>query len=62
MAIDLDDVLEGLTSLPELGPWIKILITLKQAFGDDPDAALKGIRKMELDLRDARDKRMGLDD
>ena len=62
MAIDVDDVLEMLTALPEVGPWIKILITLKDAFGGDPDAALKSIRKMELDLRDARDKRMGLDD
>lgn len=62
MKVDLDDILKGLTSIPELGPWIKILIMLKDAFSGDADEALKSIRKMELDLRSARDRRMGLDD
>ena len=57
-----DTFLEMLTTIPTVGPWIKMLITLKDAVGGDPEKALKAIRNVELENRDARDERMFGDD
>jgi hypothetical protein len=45
--------------IKELVRWLPIAWQLRELFGGDTKKALAAVRKVELDQRKARDKRMG---
>jgi len=45
--------------IAEAAKWLPVAWQLRDVFGGDKRAALAALRKLELDRRKARDRRMG---